>query len=273
MILLLIFVPYKIEAGSMQILNRNKNIFKDGVEVRSTDLFLQAESGVETENYILLEGNVYLKSKEFYLTANKLKFHTPSKILYAIGKVKIWRKDTITGDSLVFYKEKESGQMIGRLRYVSDSIIVKGNYGRFCRDSLEIEGNPTFTSPSMTVNSNLIKYFLKDSTFLFLSNVNFKGSDISGKGEILRHSTKSKKSTILESPYIFQNSDSITGDKIEIDHEARILEAYKGTAVNNTEEGRNTVSGDTLRIFYSEHSTDSVIVKNNANGRFFKKEP
>ncbi len=272
MILLLIFVPYKIESGSMQIVNRDRNIFKNGVEVHSTNLFLRAESGVETQNYLLLEGNVYLESKDFHLTANKLKFHTPSKILYAIGKVKVWREDTITGDSLVFYKEKESGEMIGRFKYVSDSIIVKSNSGKFYRDSLKLRGKPTFTSPSMTVNSDFIKYFLKDSSFLFLSNVNFRGSAVSGKGEFLRHFIKSKKSTIAESPYIFQESDSITGDKIEIDHKNEVLEVYKGTAINNSENGRNVVSGDTLRIFYGEKSMDSVMVINNANGRFAKKE-
>ncbi len=246
MILLLIFVPYKIEAGSMQILNRNKNIYKNGVEVRSTDLFLKAESGVETEDYILLEGGIYLKGRGLRLTSNKLKLHIPSKILYAIGNVRILRDDTIT---------------------------VTGNSGKFSRDLLEIRGKPKFASPLMNVKSDLIKYFVKDSSFLFLSNINFEGSGVSGKGGRLYHSIKSNKSTISESPYIFQNSDSIIGDKIEIDHEARILEAYKGMAINNTEEGRNTVSGDTLRVFYNENSTDSLIVKNNANGRFVKKEP
>ncbi len=246
MILLLIFVPYKIEAGSMQIVDRNKNIFKNGVEVRSTDLFLQAESGVETQNYLLLEGGIYLESREFRLTADKLKFDTPSKILYAMGKVKIWREDTI---------------------------LVTGNSGKFSRDLLEIEGNPTFTSPSITVSSDLIKYFIKDSSFLFLSNVNFKGSGISGKGESLHHSIKSNKSTISESPYVFQGMDSITGDKIVIDHKVGVLEVCKGTTISHTEEGRNAVSGDTLRIFYSENSMDSVIGMSNANGRFAKKEP
>jgi lipopolysaccharide assembly outer membrane protein LptD (OstA) len=246
MILLLIFVPYQIEAGSMQIVDRNKNVFKDGVEIRSTDLFLKAESGVEMENYLVLEGSVYLQSKEFHLTTNKLKFHVPSEILYAMGKVRIVREDTI---------------------------IITGNSGKFSRSLMEIKGNPTFISPSMTVNSDVIKYSIKDSSFLFLSNVNFKGSEVSGKGGSLLHSIKSNKSTISESPYIFQETDSITGDKIEIDHSGGVLEVYKGTSINHTEDGRNVVSGDTLRIFYSENLMDSVIVMNNANGRFAKKEP
>jgi lipopolysaccharide export system protein LptA len=246
MILLLIFVPYKIEAGSMQIVDRNKNIFKNGVEVRSPDLFLQAESGVETQNYLLLEGGIYLQSREFRLTADMLKFDTQSKILYAMGKVKIWLEDTI---------------------------LVTGNSGKFSRDLLEIEGNPTFTSPSMTVSSDLIKYSVKDSSLLFLSDVNFNGSGVSGKGESLHHSIKSNKSTISESPYIFQKMDSITGDKIVVDHNVRVLEVYNGTTINNTENGRNIVSGGTLRIFYSENSMDSVIVMSNANGRFVQKEP
>lgn len=246
MILLLIVVPYEIEAGSMQIVDKNKNIFKNGVEIRSTDLFLKAESGVETQDYLVLERNVFLQSKEFRLTTNKLKFHIPSEILYAIGKVKIVREDTI---------------------------IITGNSGKFSRSLLEVKGNPTFTSPSMTVNSDLIKYFLKDSSLLFLSNVNFEGSGVSGKGESLYHAIGSRKSTISESPYIFQEKDSITGDRIEVDHKVSVLEVYNGTTINHSEEGRNIVSGDTLRIFYSENSMDSVIVISNANGRFTKKEP
>jgi lipopolysaccharide export system protein LptA len=246
MILLLLFVPYDIEAGSMQIVDRDKNVFKDGVEIRSNDLFLKAEGGVEMQDYLVLEGNVFLKSKEFVLTTNKLKFHIPTEILYAIGKVKIVRDDTIT---------------------------VTGNFGKFSRELAEIKGNPTFTSPSMTANSELIKYFIKDSSFLFLSNVNFKGSGVSGEGGSLHHSIKSSKSTVSESPYIFQEMDSITGDKIEVDHKGGILEVYNGTSINHTEDGRNIVSGDTLRIFYSENLMDSVIVMSNGKGRFAKKEP
>lgn len=246
MILLLLFVPYEIQAGSMQIVDRNKNVFRDGVEIRSRDLFLKAESGVEMQDYLVLEGNVFLQNKELRLTTNKLRFHVPSEILYAIGKIKV---------------------------VIEDTIIITGNSGKFSRSLLEIEGNPTFTSPSMAVNSDLIKYFLKDSSLLFLSNVKFKGSGVSGRGESLRHSIKSWKSTISESPYIFQEKDSITGDKIEVDHKGGVLEVCNGTTINHSEEGRNTVSGDTLRIFYSEDSMDSVIVISNANGRFTKKEP
>ncbi len=272
MILLLLFVPYDIEAGSMQIVDRNKNIFRDGVQVRSTDLFLKAETGIEMRDYLLLEGGVYLQSGIFRLTSRKLKFHVPSKTLYAMGKVKIWDRDTIRGDSLIFYRERESGKMFGHLRYVSDTITVTGNYGKFSRDSLEVRGNPTFISPSMTVSSGLIKFSVKDSSFLFLSNVTFNGTGISGRAERLHHSIRTNRSTISESPYILQERDSITGDKIEVDHSLKVAEVYKGTSINHTEEGRNTVSGDTLRIFYSGNTMDSVVVISNANGIFAKKE-
>ena len=273
MILLLLFVPYEIEAGSMQIVDRNKNIFRDGVEVRSPNLFLKAETGIEMRDYLVMEGNVRLQSGTFRLKSRKLKYYVPSKTLYAMGRVEIWNRGNITGDSLIFYQRSESGKMFGNLRYVADTITVTGGYGKFSRDSLEVRGNPRFISPSMTVSSKLIKFAVKDSSFLFLSNVTFDGSGVSGKAERLQHSIKTNISTISESPYILQKTDSITGDKIEVDHRRKILEVYKGLSISNTAEGRNIVSGDTLKIFYSKNTMDSVIVVSNANGRFNKKEP
>jgi lipopolysaccharide export system protein LptA len=272
MILLLIFVPYRIEAGYVEILNKSKTIFSDGVKVYSEDLYIEALSGSETSDFLELFDNVYLKSKDTELTADKIIYYTPSKKLYAKGNIRIWKKDTIKGDSLIYYRDKEYGEMIGYITYISDSITVVGESGNFTEDTIRIKGRPVFNSPKIKVLSDSITYFMEDSCFLFHSNVQFEGSEIEGNGQLLKHYINKKHSILLDSPYIFQKQDSITGIKIEIDHQLKTLNALKGTAINYNKEGRNEVMGDTLIVYYNEESIDSVIVLKNSYGRFIKNE-
>ena len=272
MILLLIFIPYRIEAGHVEILNRSKNIFSDGVKVYSEDLYIEALNGSESSDSLELFDNVYLKSKDTELKANKIIYHTPSKKLFARGDIRIWKKDTIKGDSLIYYRDKEYGEMIGYVKYISDSITVVGKSGNFTEDTIRIKGRPVFDSPKIKIISDSITYSIKDSCFLFLSNVQFEGSEIEGNAQLLEHYINKKHSILLNSPYIFQKQDSITGIKIEIDHHLNILNALKGTAINYNEDGRNKVMGDTLIVFYNENSIDSVIVFKNSCGRFIKNE-
>lgn len=272
MIFLLIMTPYRIEAGFVEIINRNKTLFRNGVKVYSEDLYIEALRGSETSNYLELLDSVYVKSKETQIIANRLYYYTPYKKLFAKGDIKIWRKDTIKGDSLVYDRESDTGEMFGNLIYISDSIIIRGNSANFSRDIVRVKGRPRFNSPGMIILSDSIIYFTEDSTFLFLSNVQFEGSEIKGSSEILEHSTNKKHSTLFDSPYIFQELDSITGIRIDIDHRDKTLSALDGIAINYTEEGRNKVEGDTVKVYYNEKSIDSVVVLQGAQGRFIKDE-
>ena len=272
MIFFLIIVPYRIEAGYVEIVNRNKTIFRNGVKVYSEDLYIEALSGSETSSYLELLDSVYVKSNETQFNADILYYHTPYKKLFANGNIKIWRKDTIKGDSLIFDRENETVEMFGNLIYISDTIIVRGNSGNFTKDIIRVKGKSRFNSPRITILSDSIIYFTKDSTFLFLSNVQFEGSEIKGSSEILEHFINKKQSSLFDSPYIFQERDSITGIRIYIDHESKTLKSIEGVAINYTEEGRNKVIGDTVIVYYNENQIDSVIVLQNANGRFVKDE-
>jgi len=272
MILMLLMVPYEIEAGSVEIVNRNKNIFTDGVKVYSESLYIEADRGVETSTSLELFDNVYVISKKIHFKANRLLYHTPYKKLYAGGDIKIWRQDTLKGDSLIFEREKETGMMFRNLLYISDSITVKGNSGFFHKDTVIVKGKPRFNSPEMTVDSDSIIYYASDSTFIFLGSVFFEGSEVRGSGGKLEHSAQKKHSILSSSPYIFQKRDSITGERIDIYHNSKILNVFKGMTINYTEEGRNKVLGDTVKVYYNEKSIDSVLVLQNAWGEFVKSE-
>jgi lipopolysaccharide export system protein LptA len=272
MILLLIFIPYRIEAGYVEIINKNKTMFSDGVKVYSENLYIEALSGSESSDSLELYDNVYLKSKDTELKADKIIYYTPTKKLYAKGNIRIWKKDTIKGDSLIYYRDREYGEMFDNVKYISDSITVVGEFGSFTEDTIRIKGRPIFNSPKIKVISDSITYSIEDSCFLFQSNVQFEGSEIEGNGQLLEHYINKKHSILFDSPYIFQKQDSITGIKIEIDHQLKTLNALKGTAINYNEEGRNKVNGDTLIVYYNEESIDSVIVLKNSYGRFIKNE-
>ncbi len=272
MIFLLIMVPYKIEAGFVEIVNRNKNLFSDGVKVYSENLYIEAKNGVETSTYLELLDSVYVKYKKIKFNADRLFYYTPYKKLTASGNIKIWKKDTIRGDSLIFDRETETGTIISNLIYISDSIIIYGNSGTFRGDTIRIKGRPRFDSPGMVVDADSLIYLAEDSTFFFRSDVKFEGSEVKGRGGELQHFTNKNQSILFDSPYIFQERDSITGDRIEIDHECKTLRAINGIAINYTEEGRNKIVGETISVYYNEKSIDSVVVLQNARGRFLKYE-
>ncbi len=272
MIFILLMVPYEIHSGSMEIVDRNKNIFKEGIEIHSKDLQITAKEAVQTDTSIVLKNSVFVKSKKFSLTADYLNYKIPYKILFGSGNIKIWKEDTLKGDSLVFYREKEEGKLIGNLIYISDSIEIKGESADFFEDSVVVRGDPEFKSNKIKVRSDCVVYAIRDSTYKFLSNVNFESSKISGNSGKLLHNSKSAVSTLLDEPLILEEKDSITGQKIIINHREKILEALNGQVVTYTETGRNIVWGDTVNVYYDEESLDSVAVRGRSKGRFIKNE-
>ena len=272
MILLLLMVPYQIEAGYLEVINRNENIFRDGVKVYSEDLYIEGNNGIETSTYLKIEDSVYVKAKEIQVKADRIYYYPLYKKLYAGGNIIIWRNDTLKGDSLIYNRDTRSGRVLGNLRYIADSITVTGNNGFFNRDTIIVEGRPRFSSPSITVDADSLIYCMPDSIFLFLSNVLFEGSGISGGGERLQHQTREKISIILQSPYVLQKKDTIIGDRIDIDHTKNILDSYNGITINYTEKGRNIVKGDTIRVYYNKDSIDSVLVLYNAKGSYIEDE-
>lgn len=270
MILIFLLVPYEIYSGSMEIVDREKNIFKEGVEVRSEDFLITAKGAVQTDTSIILKDNVRVKSRNFSLSTDFLNYKIPQEIIFGSGNVKIWKKDTLSGDSLIFFREKEEGELLGNLIFTSDSIQIKGESADFCEDSVVIRGNPEFKSPEIKVVSNYTVYLTEDSTYKFLTNVNFEASNISGNSGKLIHNIKNDKSILLNDPLILNNKDSITGDEILIDHKTGIMESMNGKVITHTEDGRNIVWGDTIYIYYNEETVDSVLVKGKSRGNFAK---
>jgi lipopolysaccharide export system protein LptA len=270
MIFMLLMVPYEIYSGSMEIVDRNKNIFKERVEVRSEDFHMTAKEAVQTDTSIILKDSVLVKSKNFSLSTDYLNYKIPQEVVFGSGNVKIWKEDTLKGDSLIFFREKEEGKLIGNLIFISDSIEIKGKTADFFEDSVIIRGNPEFTSPEIKVESDYTIYVIRDSTYKFLSNVSFETSNIFGHSGRLIHNNKNETSTLLEEPLILEEKDSITGEKILVDHKTETMESLNGKVITYTEDGRNIVWGDTINIYYSEKSIDSVLVKGKSRGNFVK---
>jgi lipopolysaccharide export system protein LptA len=272
MILLFLMVPYEIHSGSMEIVDKNKNIFRDGIEIYSEDLHITAKQAVQTDTYIILKDSVLFKSKKFSLSADYLNYKVPYKIIFGSGNVKIWKDDTLKGDSLVFFREKEEGKLIGNLIFISDSIEIKGKSADFFEDSVVIKGYSEFESPEIRVISDYTVYLVRDSTYKFLSSVNFETSNILGNSGKLIHNCKDEISTLLDKPLILEERDSITGDMIVVDHKTNIMKSLNGKVITYTEDGRNIVWGDTIDIYYNEETIDSVLVKGKSRGSFAKNE-
>ncbi|MBN1695673.1 hypothetical protein JW879_09825 [candidate division WOR-3 bacterium] len=272
MILLLLMVPYEIRSGSMEIVDRNKNIFKNGIEIYSENLYITAKQAVQTDASIMLKDSVFLKGKKFSLSADYLNYKVPYKIVFGSGNVKIWKEDTLIGDSLIFFREKEEGKLIGNLIFISDSVLIKGESADFFEDSVVIRGSPEFKSPEIRVKSDYTVYIVRDSIYKFLSDVKFETSNILGNSGRLIHNCKNEISTLLDEPFILEERDSITGDMIFVDHKANIMKSLNGRVITYTEDGRNIVWGDTINIYYDEDTIDSVLVKGKSRGSFAKNE-
>ncbi len=270
MIFIFLMVPYEIHSGSMEIVDRNKNIFKDGIEIYSENLHITAKGAEQTDTSIILKDSVLVTSKKFSLSTDYLNYKVPYKVIFGSGNVKIWKEDTLKGDSLIFFREKEEGKLIGNLIFISDSIEIKGKSGDFFEDSVIIKGNPEFESPRIRVTSDCTKYIVRDSTYKFLYNVNFETSNIFGNSGKLIHNSKNETSTLLDEPLILEKEDSITGETIIVDHKTKTMESLNGKVITYTEEGKNIVWGDTINIYYNEESIDSVLVKGRSRGNFEK---
>jgi lipopolysaccharide export system protein LptA len=270
MILLLLLMPYKISSGSMEVIDRNLNVFKGGIEVTTEDLYITGGEAFQTDTSVVIRDNVLVRSKNFNLTADCLNYKVPYNILYGSGNIRIWREDTLKGDSLIFFREKEAGSLSGNLLYVSDSIKVKGNSADFSKDSVIIRGKPEFESPRIKIIADYTVYLNRDSIYKFLSNVNFESSKIFGKAGKLIHNIKNETSTLIDKPLVMEDKDSIAGDTITVHHKTKLLQALNGKVVTHIEDGKNTVWGDTVDIYYNEESIDSVSVKGRTKGRFIK---
>lgn len=272
MILIFLLVPYNIEAGQMEILNRNTNIFKNGVTITAESLYIEARKGLQTDTTLLLEDSIYVETEDFKFNSPRVKYRRNQETLIAWNGVRIWRKDTIRGDSLVFYRDKEYGKIFRNLTYISDSSRIDGQFANYYRDSILVKGNPVFRTKRATITSDSMKYNLKDSSYKFFDNVSFNSEEISGISGFLMHSTYLRESTFNEKPLIIKEKDSISGDVIKVNHKNEILTAYKGKAVNYLEDGKNIVQGDTLIVYYREEKIDSVKVMKNSRGKFLKNE-
>lgn len=272
MIFLLLMVPYEIHSGSMEIVDRNKNVFKGGIEIFSKDLHITAKRALQTDTSIILEDSIFFKSKKFFMSADYLNYKVPYKIIIGSGNVKIWKKDTLKGDSLIFFREKEEGKLIGNLMFISDSIEIKGKSADFFEDSVVIRGYPEFKSPQIRVISDYTVYLVKDSTYKFLSSVNFETSNIFGNSGRLIHNCKDETSTLFDEPFILEERDSITGDIILVDHKTNIMKSLNGKVITYAEDGRNIVWGDTINVFYGKETIDSVLVRGKSRGSFAKNE-
>lgn len=270
MIFIFLMVPYEIHSGSMEIVDRNKNVFKNGIEISSEDMHITAKEAEQTDTSIILKDGVRVRSKKFSLSADYLNYKVPYKVIFGSGNVKIWKEDTLKGDSLIFFREKEEGKLIGNLRFVSDSIEIKGKSGDFFEDSVIIRGNPEFKSPRIRVTSDYTIYVVRDSTYKFFHNVNFETSNISGNSGKLIHNGRNETSTLFDKPLILEKEDSVTGETIIVNHKSETMESLSGKVITYTEDGRNIVWGDTINIYYNEESIDSVLVKGKSRGNFVK---
>jgi len=231
MIFFFLMVPYEIHSGSMEIIDRSKNVFREGIEIHSEDLRITAKEAVQTDTSIILLRDVFVESEKFCLFADYLNYKVPYKILFGSGNIKIWKDDTLRGDSLIFYREKEEGEIIGNIIYTSDSAEIKGQLAYFFEDSVIIEGKPKFKSNKIEVNSDFVIYTLKDSTYKFLSNVNFESSKISGSSGKLIHNSRKEVSTFFELPLILEKKDSIQGEEIIVYHGEETLKALNGKVI------------------------------------------
>ncbi|MEO0292952.1 MAG: LptA/OstA family protein [candidate division WOR-3 bacterium] len=265
-------IPYKISSGTVEIIDRNQTIFKGGVEIYSDEIYIRAKEAFQTDTSLALIDSVFLKSKNFSMSSNVLNYKIPFKTIFGKGNIKIWREDTLKGDSLVFFKEEEKGILFGSLIYTSDTIEVKGERADFCKDSIIIKGKPEFKTPSITITADKTTYTLKDSTYKFISEVIFNHRDFYGRSGKLLYNINKNISTLINEPLIVKNKDSIMGEIITVDHKTNILRALYGKVATQTKEGKNIVWGDTINIYYNKETIDSVLVKGNPRGRFIKND-
>ena len=269
MIILLLSVNYTISAGRMEIVNMEKRIFLDTVVVRSGDFFLRSLFGIETRNQIEVGGGVFVRNKNTSFLSDRGYYYRDSGRVLGIGNITLTKGNLMfSGDTIVYYPERDTGWIKGHFFFGSDSLVVNGKKGFFTADSLVVKERPITMIDSTRILSERLTYIYSDSTGIFNGDVEVLSGGVKGRCDRLVYLMKGSMGKAYNAPVFFTERDTVSGDSGYIYFDENRAVVFDGDIVSRLEDGVNHVKGDRIHFYYTEGRIDSVVIDGNPEGDY-----
>ncbi len=230
-------------------------------------------------------GNVKILDEGTIITSNKAKYFKQEKKAVANDSVRVLdNKQLLKADSLVYFKETKSSKACGNVVLIDEeqNTEVSGEYGEY--DFLTQQGflteNPMLKLKEkekyITISGDTLKIRRKDNFMSCTGNVKVVEDSITAKAGYLEYFQNSDMIYLKEKPSIEQqNKSTLCGELIEVFLKKRKI--VKTTATKNAkgeynlpEGGSNTVSGDSITIYFTQGEVERLVVKGNASGVYRK---
>ena len=279
-----------IEAGKMEILNTpdgKVTVFKEGVTIidRETKITAQNARFYENKNLAIVYDSVVIINPSAIIKSDTANYYLDVRKTIFRGNV------TVTQESIeikapeltVEYKKDRASAKNGFIIIEQpNSIQITGQTGEYFLDKeegmidslpyLEIKKNET-----LQVFSQKLSFKNKAKSALATGRV----KAISGKAvlacDTLIYNWESDSGKASGNPILKENDNEVKGRIIYfLVHEGELDQmVIEGEALGNyytNQGGKVEISGESLRLFFSEGKTNSIAVKNVRSGKFYRRE-
>lgn len=273
MIIFFIFTvySYRINAGSMIIINRDTRIYNDSVRIVTGKYSIFADSAKETPDTLFIRGDVSIKKDSTELRSDFVNYVLRTKTFIAGSPVNITEgSNLIHGDKLFYISPVDSGIMQGNFLFQSESLLIFGDYAYLKGKDVKILGNPEFRGDSFDISADTITVFTQDSSILFQKCVRIKRKEVKGKAEKIMYFKNQKIARVYTNPLFFSDRDTVLGDSGCVYMSENRAVMYNGKSISHTKDGVNETYADSVIFFFESGKIDSIEFIGKTKGVFVK---
>ena len=278
-----------IEAGKMEILNTPEGkvtVFKEGVTIIDRDTRITAQNArfYENKNLAIVHDSVIITNPSAIIKSDTANYYLDVRKTIFKGNVSVTQESLLilAPDLTVDYKRDRASAKNGFIIIEQpNSIQITGKVGEYFLDKeegmidslphLEVKKNET-----LQVFSQKLSFKNKAKSALATGSV----KAISGKAiltcDTLIYNWERDSGKALGNPILKENNNEVKGRTIYFLVQEGELEqmVIEGEALGNyytNQGGKVEISGESLRLFFSEGKTNSITVKNTRSGKFYRR--
>ena len=230
------------------------------IEFQKDSLTLTCENAIhyEKKGYAILTDSVKVRKNEVRINCDTLYFNSVIDRISSSGKPHIWTENySLISDSLVYFSKKDSGIAIGNAQLSQNNQIIKADRLEYFKN----KGTETFS-------------------YIAAGNVVIEDSISVSKAGKAYHNQKSEKTILEDGPSINNENNTITGEKIFLNHKNNELSeiyipknpktineisAYRNINSDSTTSDKsffkNSMEGSSLVGFFRNQILDSLRIE------------
>lgn len=261
------------------------------VRIRRGDAVITADRAVHYPGagLVNLSGEVRLVEPGRTIRSRTLDYRETSGDFDAAGEVVMTSGDSIriTCPLAQFHNAEGRLELLGGVQVLDlrSGARVTGRTGRYMRDrrTAEVEGDPVYTAPdtstsppeTLVVTSRRLVYHQPTGAATFTGQVKFHQGRLRGQADTLRYLPDSSLTVLSGNPYVWSDSDEMTGatmrfqrrqgrlERLEVEGEVRVFSAAKEDPLR-----RNTLIGKHLAVTAPDDTLRRVRVDGDARAYY-----